>query len=185
VTKRASPRQVALLAVLIVLLVVVAVVRLRPALMGGGEGSPKGGVTVGSYKVPQLGWDRTVERKVPAPDSQRNLFTYGPPPTPTPDPRPTPTPVPTLPPRPRPTPRPEVLARRTPPPPSFNMSYMGWLGPDRLPVAVFKEGNDVLIAPQGTTLKDKFIIRAVTATGVTLGYVGYPDDVNTTVQVSR
>lgn len=174
-----------LLVILLVALIVLAVVRLRPALMGGGGGGGGDTVTVGSYKVPALGWDRTAERNVPAPDSQRNLFTYGPPPTPTPDLRPTPTPVPTLPPRPRPTPNPEVLAKRTPPPPSFTMTYMGWLGPDRLPVAVFREGTDIVIAPQGTTLKGKFIIRAVTATGVTLGYVGYPDDVNSTVKLAR
>jgi hypothetical protein len=182
-----DPKKVAALAVLLAVLVVVVVFRLRPALVAGAHGHGGGLEQVGAYKVPSLSWDRAVERDVPTPSTGRNIFTFGAPPTPTPDNRPTATPAPTLPPRPTPTP-PGIYVNGKwilPPPPEFPMSYLGWLGPDRLRVAVFRQGDDVLAVPVGDTVKERFILRDVGPKTVTIGFVGYPDNVTTQIPLAR
>ena len=119
----------------------------------------------------------------------RNIFTFGPPPTPTPDPRPTPTPPPSLPPRPIVTPTPPGIllpsGERLAPPPRFSPAYLGWLGPQRLRIAVFRDGEEVLAVPEGATLKTSFVVRKVGVSEVVIGYVGYPENVTTKVQISR
>jgi len=188
VKDRADGRKIGLLVVLIVALAVVAAVRLRPALLPGAAGAQGAMPSVGTYKVPTLevGEDRTSVGRVAA---QRNLFTFGPPPTPTPDPRPTPKPAPTLPPRPVPPPTPAGVllsdGRRLAPPPRFTLPYLGWLGPDRLPVAIFRDGDDVIAVPVGDTLKDTFILKAVGPVDVTFGFVGYPPEITTKVALSK
>lgn len=182
-----EPKKIAVLAVLLVVLVAVVVYRLRPALVqavtvGGGKVAQ-----VGSYTVPVLGWERAKPREVPTPRTGRSLFTFSAPPTPTPDRRPTaPPPTPRPPP---PTPTPEGIYVNgkwiLPPPPAFTMSYLGWLGPDRLPVAVFRDGDDVLAVPVGETVKQKFVVREVGPAAVTVGFVGYPKDVISKVPLAR
>lgn len=182
-----EPKKIAILAVLLVVLAAVVVYRLRPALVqavavGGGKVA-----RVGSYTVPVLGWERARPREVPTPRTGRSLFTFSAPPTPTPDRRPT-APPPTPPPPP-PTPTPEGIYVDgkwiLPPPPAFTMSYLGWLGPDRLPVAVFRDGDDVLAVPVGETVKQKFVVREVGPAAVTVGFVGYPKDVTSKVPLAR
>jgi hypothetical protein len=186
---KADPRKVALLVVLTGVLAAVLVLRVKPALQGSVARAGSAAPRMGDYVVPELSWGQSTERVLPTPSSSRNLFTYGPPPTPTPDTRPTPTPPPTLPPRPRPTPPPAGIdvgnGRRLPPPPRFTLAYLGWLGPDRLRIAVFRSGEDVLAVPEGDTVKSSFIVRRVGPADVTIGYVGYPDTVSTKVPVSR
>ena len=173
---RTDPRKLALLAALGVVLAVVVVYRLKPALVEGVVGGPgTGPVKVGAYDVPKLGWSATGTPK-PAPEGgARSLFTFGPPPTPTPDLRPTPTPQPTLP------PRPTVV----PTPPTFSMSYLGWLGPDRLPIGVFRDGGEVVVIARGDTVKNRFILRDVGPSSATIGYVGYPEKVIRKVPLSQ
>jgi hypothetical protein len=182
-----DPKKVAILALLLAALVVVVVYRLRPALVQGAAVGGGRAVQVGSYTVPALGWDRNQMREVPTPGAGRNLFTFGAPATPTPDRRPT-VPPPTPPP-PRPTPtRAGIYVDGKwilPPPPPFTMTYLGWLGPDRLPVAVFRDGDDVLAVPVGDTVKQKFVVREVGPTAVTVGFVGYPNDVTSKVPLAR
>ena len=181
-----NPRNAAILAALVLVLAAVVAYRLSPSsgLRVAADGRA---VKVGSYSVPSLGWDRMAERTVPTPASGRNVFTYGPPPTPTPDRRPTPTPLPTRPPEPTPTP-PGIYQNGKlilPPPPKFTLSYIGWLGPDRLQVAIFRDGEDVLAVPVGERVKDRFIVREVGAAAVTIGFVGYPADVTSKVALAR
>jgi hypothetical protein len=182
-----EPKKIAILAVLLVVLAAVVVYRLRPALVqavavGGGKVAQ-----VGSYTVPALGWERAKPREVPTPRTGRNLFTFSAPPTPTPDRRPTAPPA--TPPPPPPTPTREGIYVDgkwvLPPPPAFTMSYLGWLGPDRLPVAVFRDGDDVLAVPVGETVKQKFVVREVGPAAVTVGFVGYPNDVTSKVPLAR
>ena len=182
-----NPKNVAALALLLVALAVVIAVRLRPALVPASAARGGRAIQVGSYAVPALGWDRSKERVVPTPASGRNLFTFGAPPTPTPDHRPTPTPLPTRPPLPTPTPEGIYVNGKwiLPPPPKFPLSYLGWLGPDRLQVAVFRDGEDVLAVPIGDSVKGKFIVREVSATGVTICFVGYPANVTSKVALAR
>ncbi len=185
-----TPRKAALLAALLIALAAVVVLRLRPALSGGGGARGSKAPLVAAYQVPTLGWNRDEDRTLPTPQTSRNLFVYGAPPTPTPDPRPTATPLPTVPPRPMPTPTPPGIYDANgrfiaPPPPAFPMTYLGWLGPDRLPVAVFRDGEDVLAIAQGQTVKERFIIRSVGPTAVVIGFTGYPYEVTTQVPISR
>jgi len=182
VAARTDPRRLVLLLVLLAAALVFALLRWRPAFLAG---AASGGALppARSYTVPILGWSPTEGGARPTPGGGRNLFTYGPPPTPTPDRRPTPTPLPTRPPQP-------VVARPTstpgpPPPPPFTLTFIGWLGPDRLPVAIFRDGEEIVAAAPGDTLKGKFIIREVKATGVTVGFVGFADTVKTEVPLAR
>jgi hypothetical protein len=186
VASRPDPKKAAILALLLLALVVVVVYRLRPALV---QGAPVGGgraLQVGSYTVPALGWDRNLPRDVPTPGAGRNLFTFGAPPTPTPDRRPTVPPPPPPPPRPTPT-RAGIYVDGKwilPPPPPFTMNYLGWLGPDRLRIAVFQEGDNVFAVPVGETVR-QFVVREVGPTAVTIGFVGYPNDVTSKVPLAR
>lgn len=183
----ADPKRIAVLALLLVVLGVVVVFRLRPALVAGVSRGGGKAARVGSYTVPPLAWDRTRQREVPTPANGRSIFTFGAPPTPTPDRRPTPSPPPTPPPQPTPTP-PGIYVNGKwilPPPPQFPMRYLGWLGPDRLRVAVFREGDDVLAVPVGETVKQRFVLREVGPNTVTIGFVGYPDDVTAKIPLAR
>jgi hypothetical protein len=189
-SSKTDPRKAAALAVLVVVLVVVVVERLKPALVAQAGGGAGGGVArVGSYEVPRLGWDAKATPKAGHEGRARSLFTFGPPPTPTPDLRPTPTPPPTLPPRPAVIPTPATIelpeGNRMPPPPPFSMTFVGWLGPDRLPIAVFIDSGEVVVAPRGDTIKNRFIVRDVGPSSVTIGYVGYPESVIRKVPLSQ
>ncbi len=184
---RADAQKVILLVVLLAGLVWVVVTRLMPALGPAAESGGAKAVAIGQYTVPELGWQAARKRVVPTPAAGRNLFTFGAPPTPTPDRRPTVPPPPPPPPPPTPTP-PGIYVNGKwilPPPPPFTLSYLGWLGPDRLPVAVFRDGDDVLTVPVGESVKQKFIVREVGPTGVTVGFVGYPADVVNKVPLAR
>lgn len=183
---RTDPRRLVVLLVLLAVVAFFALTRWRPTLLGGGAAGIKSPQTR-SYEVPVLGWEPDAGRTLPTPGAGRNLFTFGPPPTPTPDLRPTPTPLPTRPPQ-TPAPRPTATPApwgSLPPPPAFPLAYIGWLGPNRLPVAIFREGEEVLAAARGDTVKQKFIIREVKANGVTVGFVGYPETVTTEVALAR
>lgn len=165
--------------------------RFRSPVVGAAVASVDGGPlgAVGSFKVPALGWEPGAHRELQTGSAGRNIFTLGAPPTPTPDRRPTPTPRPTVPITPAPTPTPPGIllpdGTRLPLPPGFNLTYIGWLGPDRAPVAVFRDGDDVVAAPLGATLKGSFVIRRVGPTTVTVGYVGYPESVTNDIQLVR
>jgi hypothetical protein len=190
VAGRTDPRKAVALALLLVALALVVVYRLKPALVGQvAGGSPGGAVRVGAYEVPRLGWDAKATPWPGGAGSGRSLFTYGPPPTPTPDLRPTPTPLPTLPPRPAVIPTPMGMeppeGSRMAPPPNFSMTFVGWLGPDRLPVAVFLDSGEVVVVPRGDTIKNRFVVRDVGPSSVTIGYVGYPENVTRKVPLSQ
>jgi hypothetical protein len=187
VAGNADPKKIALLALLLVVLGVAVVYRLRPALVARARGAGGKSAQVGSYKVPSLAWDRNLVREVPTPSTGRNIFTFGAPPTPTPDRRPTATPPPPPPPRPTPTPAGIYVNGKwiLPPPPQFPMTYLGWLGPDRLRVAVFRQGDDVLAVPVGDTVKQRFILRDVGPKSVTIGFVGYPENVTAQIPLAR
>lgn len=186
---KTDPRRVVVLLLLLVVLAAVFVIRALPALRGEGTTASVAQVPdVPAFKVPSFALPGGRAARAPS-EPARNLFTYGPPPTPTPDRRPTATPAPTLPPRPVPTRTPSGIlladGRRLPDPPRFTMSYLGWLGPDRLPIAVFRDGEEVVTVSKGEQIKSRFIVRAVGPTTVTIGYTGYPDEVTTQVPLSR
>lgn len=186
---KTDPRRTLLLLVLLVFLGVLAFYRLfgnqtGPSASREGE-APK----AGSYTVPVLGYEPGEPKAVPTPVALRSLFTYGAPPTPTPDMRPTPTPMPTVPPVIYPTPTPDCIpvpdGRCLPRPGQVQLTYIGWLGPNRLPVAVFRDGEEILTVKEGETVKGKYILQKVGPTSVTVGFVDYPKEVTQTVQLAR
>jgi len=186
VAGRTDPRRLVILVVLLVVLVIVAMVRLRPALTAGGTATATVG-QVSSYRVPVL-QESVAGSAGDATAPRRNLFTFGAPPTPTPDRRPTATPAPTLPPRPIPTPTPPGIMTsrgRMPDPPNFTAAFLGWLGPQRLPVGVFRDGDEIVAVPVGGTMKEKFILREVGPNAAVIGFTGYPDDVRRQVPLAR
>ena len=176
----------AILVALLVVFAVVAMVRLRPALTEAGAAATTVG-QVSDYRVPVV--QEPVAGSAGAETAaRRNLFTFGAPPTPTPDRRPTATPAPTLPPRPIPTPTPSGIMTsrgRMPDPPTFTPTFLGWLGPQRLLVGVFRDGEEILAVPVGGTMKDRFVLREVGPTAAVIGFVGYPDDVKRQVPLAR
>lgn len=185
-----DPKRLAVLVVLLVAVAIVAALRLRPLLLESVLTPGGSAVQVGSYSVPVLGWERDEARAVPSPGAVRNVFTFGAPPTPTPDRRPTPTPLPTQPPPPpAPTPTPVCFPSTTggclPAPPQFPLAYLGWLGPDRLPIAIFRDGDDVIAVPRGDTVKQQFIVRDVGPNAVTVGFAGYAESVTSKVPLAR
>lgn len=177
------PRRTQFLAVLLGVVAVWAFVHWIRTGEGplGGSGSEE--VEYAMREVPEL---LPMVIGTPAADleeSARNPFAYGPPPTPTPNltPRPTRPPVPTRPPRPTPTPF-MVNGVEYPPPPPFDRKYLGFLGPDRSRVAVFRKGEDLEIAIVGGVLKndrgmETFIVREAWYDSVLIGFVGYPEEV--------
>ena len=187
-----DPRRLVIMLVALVLAGVwLAYSRVRSGASGTVVATEGGSVlgAAGSFKVPVLGWQPGAQRELPAGAVGRNIFTLGAPPTPTPDRRPTPTPRPTVPITPAPSPTPPGIllpdGTRLPLPPGFPLTYIGWLGPDRSPVAVFRDGEDVVAAPLGATLKGSFVIKRVGGTSVTVGYIGYPESVTNDIQLVR
>lgn len=187
----AKPQDRTRLAVLLGILLVVAAVALYQSQRGTGPGGQAGvedALSFSQQKLPHLELERLTPQPVAAGASQRNPFTYGSPPTPTPDltPHPTPTPAPTLPPRPSPTPRmiDDGHGGKLPPPPPFNRIYIGYFGPAAKPVAVFRQGNKVEVGVEGDVLDGTFVIRHVGLQSVTIGFVGYPEEVTSRVQIS-
>jgi len=186
VPSRTDPRRLVALVVLLVALAIVAMVRLRPALTAGG--APTTDVSrVSNYRVPVV-QEPAAGSAGAETSARRNLFAFGPPPTPTPDRRPTATPAPTLPPRPMPTPTPPGIMTsrgRMPDPPNFTATFLGWLGPQRMLVGVFRDGEEIVAVPVGGTIKDKFILREVGPNAAAIGFVGYPEDVTRQVPLAR
>jgi hypothetical protein len=170
---KSNPKALAALLLIAAALAVVAVLQYRPSLLPGLSGEGKR-PQVGTYKVPRLGSLPEESNRQETPSASRNLFAFGAPPTPTPDRRPTPTPLPPQPTRPIPTPTPTPKGYKGPCP-QFTLTYIGWLGPDRLQVAVFRSGDEVIATPVGEVLKDKFIVRKIDRVRqeVTIGCVDY------------
>jgi len=100
----------------------------------------------------------------------RNLFRFGE--------RPKPTPPPVAPPPP--------VTRRTPPPvvpppptgpqlPQVTVSLIGTFGPDRRPIAVFRNGEELVNATLGDKVSSGFMVARIGFESVDLSYVDFPD----------
>jgi hypothetical protein len=184
--RKPSLAQIVVLVGALAVLALVIVYEFRPQLVAGALTGSAKAPQAGTYRVPTLGWERGEARDVPAPAAGRNLFAFAAPPTPTPDRRPTPTPPPPPPPAPTPTPDGIYLAdgRYFPPPPQFPLTYVGWVGPDRQPVAILRDGEEVLVAAPGDTVKGVFVVRGVAPTALTIGFKDYPESVTRKVAIT-
>ena len=187
---QATPQRTVLAVVLVVVLVVVVVWQF------GGEklSSVAGGrqeFEYESHDVPVLRLAQITPLPEDLNSSGRNPFTFGAPPTPTRNL----TPPPTLPPRNTATPRPTRPAP-TPvndhgglgPPPEFDRTYIGYLGPDHTPVAVFRsrvDENDLIeVAMLGEVIDGTFIVCDIGLESVEIGFIGYPEEVTTRVPLA-
>lgn len=179
-------RLLVLFAVLLVVIVAGLWVRIFRAGGPAGPGRLDAILEYSPHRIPELESAR-LDRDVEAESaSGRNPFAWGVPPTPTPNYEatrtytPPPTPVPRTP-RPTRTPDPN----RTPPPPRFERAFLGFFGPQRLPVVVFRDGDKVEVAVTGMILDDKFVVRHIGLESVEIGFVGYPEEVSTRVPLAE
>lgn len=105
----------------------------------------------------------------------RDLFKYytpPPPPPPAPPQRKVAAPPPqreVKPPPPRPT-TPEVRGPSTPQPPRIPFQYIGLLGPKDSRIAVFEQGEEILVARAGEVLNDQFRVVEFKYEAVVMGY---------------
>ena len=125
-------------------------------------------------EAPAVHLDRLAGRVVGYDPQGRNLFQYYTPPPPVvappPTPRPTPPPVATPPP---------VMVNRDPgpppvykpQPPAINLTYLGFLGPKNNRIAVFEDGQDMLLAKKGDVVKQQFRVVDFGYETVVMGFV--------------
>jgi len=102
----------------------------------------------------------------------RNLFQYYTPPPPvqhTPPPRPPPRPQ-VAPPAPPPVLNPSVVIGKPTPPP-IHLSYLGFLGPKDNKIAVFEDGQELVLARRGEVVKQQFRVVDFGYETVVMGYV--------------
>ena len=77
---------------------------------------------------------------------------------------------------------------RRPRPPTFDREYIGNFGPGRLVVAVFRKGDNVEVAIEGSVLDGRpvdFVLKDIGLESVEIGFVGYPEGVTTRGPISE
>ena len=162
--------------VLLVFLGIVAVMIFyynRDAGLGGRELDGLAGEDLKFHDAPWVRLDRLAGEQEGYDPAGRDLFKYY---TPPPPPRkqvaaPTPPPVNREPP-PVPVRRPTQPRTDTgPKPPGINFTYLGYMGPKDGKIAVFEEGNTVMIARTGDVVKDQFRVVEFGFETVVMGYV--------------
>ena len=91
---------------------------------------------------------------------------------------PEPAPQPAQPAQPVSTERPKPPAPRPvgPRPPAVDIVYLGTLGRDDDPVAVFSDGSEIYNAFKGDLVKEQFEVQRIGYESVDLGFVGFPDE---------
>lgn len=103
----------------------------------------------------------------------RNLFSYYTPPPPVV--KREPPPVTKAPPQRKPPPvvqaRPPRPDDTTPKPPAINLTYLGYLGPKDNKIAVFEDGQDLLLARAGETVREQFRVVDFGYETIVMGYV--------------
>lgn len=146
--------------------------------------SPKGGIGSSGHEsfgdvaklgeAPEVHLDRLAGRTDGYDPKGRNLFQFYTPPPPVVAPPPTPPPTP----RPIATP-PPVIVNRDPPagghyrpqPPAITLTYLGFLGPKENRIAVFEDGQEMLLAKKGEVVKQQFRVVDFGYETVVMGYV--------------
>ncbi len=165
------------------LLAVVAVIagwRYLPSF-GGGPGftrTTSADLRSATIEVAELA-AHTLDQPPPEGTQTRDPWSFGSRPAPeraTPEttiPAPEPQPVqPVVPNRPKP-PAPKPIGPR---PPAVDIVYLGTLGRDADPVAVFSDGTEIYNALEGDLVKEQFEVRRIGYESVDLVFVGFPDE---------
>ncbi len=180
--KKRSNRPRPLLLVLLAVVAVIAGWRYLPSF-GGGPGFTRtvsADLQSSSIEVVELA-AHTLDQPPPEGMAARNPWSFGSQPAPeraTPEttvPAPEPQPVqPAVPERPKPKPpAPKPVGPR---PPAVDIVYLGTLGRDDDPVAVFSDGAEIYNALEGDLVKDQFEVQRIGYESVDLVFVGFPDE---------
>lgn len=78
---------------------------------------------------------------------------------------------------------PRVEATPKKEPPYFNYKYLGFFGPKDKKLAVFSDGKEIIDVFEGETIMDKFIVKKIGFESVTIGFVGFPEDITQKIEV--
>lgn len=184
--KAGSNRPRPLLLVLLAVVAVIAGWRYLPSFGGGpaftrtASADPRSA----TIEVVELA-AHTLEQPPPEGGQARDPWSFGSRPAleratpealpPEPPPEPPPQPVqPVIPERPKPEPPPPKPVG--PRPPAVDIVYLGTLGRDDDPVAVFSDGSEIFNALKGDLVKDQFEVQRIGYESVDLGFVGFPDE---------
>ena len=180
--KAGSNRPRPLLLVLLAIVAAIAGWRYLPSF-GAGPGftrTTSADLRSATIEVVELA-PHTLEQPPPEARQARDPWSFGSRPAPeratpeVPFPEPEPRPVaPVVPVRPKPEPpAPKPLGPR---PPAVDIVYLGTLGRDDDPVAVFSDGTEIYNALKGDLVKDLFEVQRIGYESVDLGFVGFPDE---------
>ena len=177
-----SNRPRPLLLVLLAVLAVIAGWRYLPSF-GGGPGFTR---TVSAdlrspvIEVVELA-AHTLDQPPPEDMAARNPWSFGSRPAPegvvpettvaAPEPQPVQVIVPE-----KPKPAPPAPKPVGPQPPAVDFVYLGTLGRDDDPVAVFSDGTEIYNALEGDLVKDQFEVQRIGYESVDLVFVGFPDE---------
>ncbi len=150
--------------------------------IGGGEQSAeRDELQLGDAPVINLA--RLEAERVAYDPKGQDLFHYGKPPgSGRPPPkvkRPPRRPKPKLEP-PKPTPEPRKVEPARPKPPQIRFEYIGFLGPSANKLAVFEDGDDILLARVGEVVQEDFRLVGFGYESVTMGYTNMKFKLNTT-----
>ena len=180
--KAGSNRPRPLLLVLLAVVAVIAGWRYLPSF-GGGPGftrTASSDLRSATIEVVELA-PHTLEQPPPEGGQARDPWSFGSRPAPEraapeatlPEPEPRPVqPVQPVTERPKPPPPRPVGPR----PPAVDIVYLGTLGRDDDPVAVFSDGSEIYNALKGDLVKNLFEVQRIGYESVDLGFVGFPDE---------
>lgn len=138
---------------------------------GGGQAAERDELSLGDPPVVNLA--RLEAEPAAYGGNTSDLFHYGKPPgwdRPKPV-RPAPKPKP--PPKKKPAPAPEPVKREPekPRPPAIRFEYIGFIGPVHNKIAVFEDGDDILLAAVGEVVQEDFRLVRFGYESVTMGYI--------------
>ncbi len=68
-------------------------------------------------------------------------------------------------------------------PPNFSYKYLGYFGPEEKKLAVFSDGKEIIDVFEEETISDKFILKKIGYESVTIGFVGFPEDITKKIEV--
>ena len=162
--------------VLVVLLGIVAVFLFyynRDARLGGRESDSLSGEDLNFGTPPLVRLDRLAGQLDGYDSDGRNLFKYYTPPPPARKPVERPTPAATVERKPPPVIKrpPQRPVDTGPKPPAIGFTYLGYLGPKDTKIAVFEDGDNVMLARAGDVVKDHFRVVEFGFEAVVMGYV--------------
>jgi len=168
--RKLSTREYVLMALLTAVAVLLLYLRPDSGVGSAGSGDPGEDLKLGDAPVVNLA---RLAGHIDAYDAEgRNLFQYYTPPPPRVAERPAPPPPKRI----EPPPTPVIQTNRPPPtpsgptPPPINFTYLGFLGPKENKIAVFEDGQDLLLARAGEVVKQQFRVLDFGYETVVMGY---------------